>query len=83
MTIAERILTLDDAALLRLQANARRLEATPGSQQHEAARLVPLIDAEVAERLARKPPKTVAKRAAKPKAAKPEAAKVVEAALDA
>ncbi|HTI66940.1 MAG TPA: hypothetical protein VL460_05260 [Caulobacteraceae bacterium] len=61
MTVAERILTMDDAALLRFRDNVRRLQAAPGRQQNEALALAPLIEAEVAVREARKPPKKTAK----------------------
>jgi hypothetical protein len=75
MSIAERIPTLDDAALSRLRLNCLRLEATPGRQQREAAELVVLIEAEVAEREARKPPKKLTKAAlAKKVAAEAKAA---------
>ena len=57
MTLAERIPTLDDDALKTLGANARRLEAEGGRRQEEAAMLVPLIEAELADRQARKPAK--------------------------
>ena len=82
MTIAARIPTLDDAALSRLRLNCLRLEAIPGRQQREAAELVPLIEAEVAVREARKPPKKSAKptKAALAKKAAAEA-KAAEAAL--
>lgn len=62
MAIADMIPGFADQALANLRANAVRLESsgTP-KQQAQAAELMPLIDAEVAERIARNPPK--AKRA--------------------
>jgi hypothetical protein len=59
MAIADRLPTLDDAALASLRANAARLQAGGGAKQEEAAMLLPLIEAEIAEREARKPPKPV------------------------
>jgi hypothetical protein len=74
MALADMIPTLDDSALASLRDNARRLEAKAGGrQQQQAAEALPLIEAELAARLARKPKKTPAKRA-------PKAKKVVEAA---
>ena len=62
--------TLDDKALANLRDNARRLEAGDGRQQQKAAEALPLIEAELANRLALKPPKKTAKpRVAKAKAA--------------
>jgi hypothetical protein len=56
MTISEMIPSLDDAALANLRSNATRLEATgAGQKRQEAADLLPLIDAELAERASRKP----------------------------
>lgn len=70
MSLAEMIPTLDDKALANLRDNARRLEAGDGRQQQKAAEALPLIEAELANRLALKPPKKTAKpRVAKAKAA--------------
>jgi hypothetical protein len=58
MSIADLLPTLDDAALANLRANAVRLQAgVEGDTQKRAASLLPLIEAELAEREARKPPK--------------------------
>jgi hypothetical protein len=68
MTIDERIPALTDKELASLQDNAVRL-ALSGSakQKSESERLMPLIDAELAERKARAPaPRKTALR--KPKA---------------
>ena len=68
MTIDERIPALTDKELASLQDNAVRL-ALSGStkQKSESERLMPLIDAELAERKARAPaPRKAAVR--KPKA---------------
>ncbi len=58
MAIIDLIPQLDDSELTNLQANARRLEGsgTP-KQQAAAAEILPAIEAELAERLARRPPK--------------------------
>jgi hypothetical protein len=76
MAIADMIPTLNDASLANLRTNASKLEATGnGPRQREAALLLPLIDAELATRLANKP--KAVRAAAKPKAvgvAKPKAA---------
>ena len=56
MAIADKLPTLDDAALARLRANAARLQAAGGAMREEAALLLPLIEAEIAER-ERKPAK--------------------------
>ena len=77
MALADMIPTLDDAALASLRVNAQRLEATAGGrQQMQAAEALPLIEAELAARLARKPAKK--KAAAKPRA--PKVAKAAKAA---
>ena len=56
--------TLDDAALASLRNNASRLEAGgKGAKQKEAAALLPIIEAEQAQRLANKPVKPKAVRA--------------------
>ena len=57
MALADMLPTLDDAALANLWANATRLETGAGAKQKEAALLLPLIEAELADREARKPPK--------------------------
>lgn len=77
MTIDERIPELSDKELKTLQSNAVRLEQTGiAKQKLEAARLIPLIEAELASRKAKAPPprarKTAVKKAAKPKKAKAE-----------
>ncbi len=96
MAIADMIPTLNDASLASLRVNATKLEASGnGPRQREAALLLPLIDAELATRLANKPkavraaPKPKLASAAKPKAApkpkapsKAKAAKVKEAELE-
>ena len=58
MAIVDMIPTLPDKELAVLKDNALRLagSGTP-KQQAQAAELMPSIDAEVAARLARKPPK--------------------------
>jgi hypothetical protein len=71
MALADMIPTLDDKALANLRVNAQRLEAAGGRQQQQAMEALPLIDAELAVRLARKPPK---------KAAKPRAPRLTKAA---
>jgi hypothetical protein len=71
MALADMIPTLTDAALASLRVNAQRLEAAGGRQQQQAIEALPLIEAELAVRLARKPPK---------KAAKPRAPRVTKAA---
>ena len=58
MAIADMLPTMDDSALASLRVNAARLQdSAAGAQQKQAALLLPLIDAELAERDARKPPK--------------------------
>ena len=64
MAIGDRLNALDDSALKTLYKNAQRLEGLPGKQQAEAALLVPLIEAEMAQRKADKPPKKPRKTAA-------------------
>jgi hypothetical protein len=62
MTLADMIPNLDDKELATLRDNARRLEASgAGRQQQQAAEAMPLIEAELAARLALKPPKKTAK----------------------
>ena len=58
MTVADMLPTMDDAALSNLMTNAKRLQTgAEGPRRDQAAELVPLIEAEQAERQARKPPK--------------------------
>ena len=58
MSMADLIPTLDDEGLANLRANAQRLESSDVARQAEqASALLPLIDAELAERLSRAPPK--------------------------
>jgi hypothetical protein len=73
MTMANLIPTLGDAELANLLANARRLQSGSGASQAKAEALVPLIEAELAEREARKPAKPA------PKARKPAGKVKVEA----
>ncbi len=63
MAIEDMIPGMDDAGLANLRDNARRLKASnDGRQQEQAALLLPLIEAELAARLAAKPPKKTAKK---------------------
>jgi hypothetical protein len=56
MSIDERIPSLSDQELTRLHDNALRLRTSGAvSQRNEAERVLPLIDAELAERRARAP----------------------------
>ena len=56
MDIAERLPSLTDQQLAIMRANAERLaEGGTNKQQAESARLLPLIDAEMADRKARAP----------------------------
>ena len=58
MTLADRLPTFDDAALVNLRSNAIRLSVdTTDDRQEDAVALLPLIEAEIAGREARKPPK--------------------------
>lgn len=58
MAVADMLPTMDDKALESLKANALRLQLEPeGARQKQAELLLPLIEAELAEREARKPPK--------------------------
>jgi hypothetical protein len=57
MALADRLSTLDDKALANLRANAVRLQSADGAKREEAAVLLPLIEAEIADRESRKPPK--------------------------
>ena len=75
MAMADLIPTLDDEGLANLRANAQRLENSAVARQAEqAAALLPLIDAELAERLSRAPPKAPPKARAKKVAAVAEEA---------
>lgn len=66
MSMADLIPTLDDEGLANLRANAQRLENSDVARQAEqASALLPLIDAELAERLSRVPPKAPPKPRAK------------------
>lgn len=57
MTLAERLPELDDKALTNLRDNARRIAGDASSRKAaEAAELLPLIDAEIADRKAKAPP---------------------------
>jgi hypothetical protein len=83
MTIADKLPEMDDKDLVVLRANAVRLqEGSAPKQQAAAADLLPLIDAEMADRKAKLPPpppkaprkpsaKTVAAKKAKAAAAPP------------
>ena len=58
MAVADMLPTMDDKALETLRSNALRLQDEPeGARQKQAAMLLPLIEAELADREARKPPK--------------------------
>ena len=58
MAVADMLPKMDDKALDSLRANALRLQDEPESaRQKQAVLLLPLIEAELAEREARKPPK--------------------------
>ena len=60
MAIADMLPKMDDKALESLKVNALRLQEEPeGARQKQAEMLLPLIEAELAEREARKPPKPV------------------------
>ena len=73
MTMADLIPTMHDADLTSLRANAERLEATgTDKQKRDAAELLPLISAEIAERKAKAPPKAPRKTAVRKKAVKVE-----------
>ena len=70
MAMADLIPTPDDEGLANLRANAQRLETSGvARQQEQAAALLPLIDAELADRLSRKPPKPAPKARARKLAA--------------
>ena len=72
MSMIDLIPNFDQQALMNLRENALRLEQQGGPQQAKAAAMLPLIDAELAERKAREPVKVT-----KPRAKK-AVAKVVE-----
>lgn len=55
MVTADQLQTLDDAALANLKANAARLQSGGGARRDAATALLPLIEAEIAERKSRKP----------------------------
>lgn len=75
MALADQIPTMDDAGLANLKVNALRLQASGAAKQQEQAQaILPVIEEELARRLALKPPK------AKPK---PRAKKAPIAAVDA
>ena len=84
MAMADLIPGMDDKALANLHSNALRLqESGAPKQQAQAAELLPLIDAELADRKAKLPPKkTPVRKAAvkKPAAAKKTAAATADAA---
>lgn len=62
MVIDERIAGYSDKELARLRENATRLAQSGSVQQKaEAERLMPLVDAELAERKARAPAKAARK----------------------
>ena len=63
MDVAEKLPSLTDQQLAIMRANAERLgQAGTNKQQGEAARLLPLIQAEIDERKARAPAKPKAVR---------------------
>ncbi len=67
MAIADMIPGMDDSELANLRQNAQRLTASAvARQQEQAVALLPLIDAELAQRAAAKP----ASKAAAPKSRK-------------
>ena len=71
MAIDERIPSMTDQELSRLHDNALRLKDTGAiAQRNEAERLLPLIDAELAERKARAPARAPRKTAAPKTAAR-------------
>ena len=73
MALADMLPTMDDAALASLMSNAKRLQSgAEGPRRDQAAELVPLIEAEQADRQAKKPPKPAPVR--RRKAAAPPAA---------
>jgi len=69
MSMIERIPGMDDASLANLHANAQRLHLSGSAQQQTAAAdMLPAIQAELAAREARKPPKKTPVRKAAVKA---------------
>ena len=76
MAIADMLPTMSDAALTSLKANALRLQdEAESARQKQAVLLLPLIEAEMADRESKKPPKParVVRKKAAPKTA-PKAA---------
>jgi len=70
MSMADLIPTMHDADLASLQSNAERLGTTgTDKQQRDAAELLPLIAAEIADRKAKAPPKPPRKTPVRKKAA--------------
>ncbi|HEX8233325.1 MAG TPA: hypothetical protein VF559_08280 [Caulobacteraceae bacterium] len=70
MSMSEMIPRMNDDQLATLRGNAVRLEQSgTGKQRTDAAELLPLIAAEVAERIARKPAPVKKARVKKVKAA--------------
>ena len=57
MAIGDKLSSMDDASLTNLKANASRLQFSGGAQSEAALALLPLIEAELAVRLSRKPAK--------------------------
>ena len=82
MTIADKLPTISDKEIDTLRDNALRLQSSGDAKQRAAAdALLPLIEAERAERQARKPPPAArARKTAAPKTLKKAAkkAKTVE-----
>lgn len=76
MSMSEMIPRMNDDQLATLRGNAERLEQSGTARQRaDAAELIPMIAAELAERLARKPAPVKKPRAKKVKVeAAPEAA---------
>ncbi len=72
MTMADHPPTMADADPESPNANAQRLEITgTAKQQRDAAELLPLIAAEIADRKAKAPPKPPRKTPVRKKAAAP------------
>ena len=82
MAMADLIPGMDDKALANLHANATRLqESGAPKQQAQAAELLPLIDAELADRKSKLPPKkTPVRKAAVKKTATKKTAEKADAA---
>jgi hypothetical protein len=78
MSLIDKIPSMNDVALGNLLANARHL-ATAGAakQQADAAELLPVLEAAMAERKAAKAEAAAAKRAANRKPAAPKATRAV------